>query len=520
MMLSLFLSRVLGIGREMIIAAKFGMTVQTDAYILAFLIPDLLFFLIAGGALSSAFIPVFSEYLHTGRKDEAWKVFSVVVTFMSIVVGALILLAWIFALPLAHLVAPGKLQSVDPHEVDAVMALIAHMSRIVLPAQYAFFIGGVLFGTLYAHQKFAAPGLGPNIYNLGIIFGALALAPFFLPGQIGMSWGALTGAAIGNLLVPLYAMRSIGAKFTPSLEISHPGVKKVFRLMLPVVLGLSLPGVYALIMQAFGSYFQAGANGWLNTSNRLMQAPLGIFGQSLAIAVFPALTQFFAQNRMDLFRSQLGSTMRTVLYLTIPITTFLFVLAPEIVSLFFEHGKFTAIDTEATAALLRMFSIGVAAWCLHPVLMRGFFAVQSPTAPIVLGTVATGVFVGLTFLLMRTPLGIRGLPLASSISAILLVAMLLAAVSKRVGAIDFPALGAALAKSTAASVVMGALFWAGGTFLPTARGGPGHTLFLGLGLTLVGLVGAWAYYFATRAMGMPEVATVDRVLAKLDRRKR
>lgn len=519
MMLSLFLSRVLGIGREMIIAAKFGMTVQTDAYILAFLIPDLLFFLIAGGALSSAFIPVFSEYLHTDRKDEAWKVFSVVVTFMSIVVGALILLAWIFALPLAHLVAPGKLHSVDPHEVDAVMALIAHMSRIVLPAQYAFFIGGVLFGTLYAHQKFAAPGLGPNIYNLGIIFGALALAPFFLPGQIGMSWGALTGAAIGNLLVPLYAMRSIGAKFTPSLEISHPGVKKVFRLMLPVVLGLSLPGVYALIMQAFGSYFQAGANGWLNTSNRLMQAPLGIFGQSLAIAVFPALTQFFAQNRMDLFRSQLGSTMRTVLYLTIPITTFLFVLAPEIVSLFFEHGRFTAIDTEATAALLRMFSIGVAAWCLHPVLMRGFFAVQSPTAPIVLGTVATGVFVGLTFLLMRTPLGIRGLPLASSISAILLVAMLLVAVSKRVGAIDFPALGATLAKSTAASVVMGALFWVGGTLLPTARG-PGHTLFLGLGLTLVGLVGAWAYYFATRAMGMPEVATVDRVLARLDRRKR
>ena len=519
MMLSLFLSRVLGIVREMIIAAKFGMTVETDAYKLAFSVPDLLFFLIAGGALSSAFIPVFSEYLHTDREDEAWKIFSVVVTFMSLLVGALIAVAWVFALPLAHLIAPGKMQSVPPEQAEHVMELIAHMSRIVLPAQFAFFIGGILFGTLYARQRFAAPGLGPNIYNLGIIFGAVALSSLFNPGVIGMSWGALIGAILGNLLVPLLAMRAVGAHFKPSLDLSHPGVKKVFRLMLPVVLGLSLPGVYALIMQAFGSYFTPGANSWLDTSNKLMQAPLGIFGQSLAIAVFPALTQFYAQDRMDLFRNQLNGTMRTVLYLTLPVSTLLFVLAPEVVALFFQHGKFTPEDTVATAGLLRMFSIGIAAWCLHPVLMRGFFAVQSPKQPIVLGTIATALFVTLTATLMRTPLALQALPLASSISAIALIAMLLVAASRRLGGIDFVGLGSTAGKALVGCGAMGLLLWLGATVFPVVPG-PGRTPALAAEVLLISLVGAWAYYFVTKAFKMPEAATVDRALARLDRRKK
>ncbi len=518
MMLSLFLSRVLGIVREMIIAGKFGMTVETDAYKLAFSVPDLLFFLIAGGALSSAFIPVFSEYLHTDREDEAWKVFSVVVTFMSLLVGTLIAVLWVFALPLAHVIAPGKMASVPPEQAEYVMQLIAQMSRIVLPAQFAFFIGGILFGTLYARQRFAAPGLGPNIYNLGIIFGAVVLSSLFTPGVIGMSWGALIGAIIGNLAVPLIAMRAVGARYKPSLDLSHPGVKKVFRLMLPVVLGLSLPGVYALIMQAFGSYFVAGANSWLDTANKLMQAPLGIFGQSLAIAVFPALTQFYAQERMDLFRSQLNGTLRTVLYITLPISALLFAMAPEIVALFFEHGRFTPGDTVATAGLLRMFSIGIAAWCLHPVLMRGFFAVQSPKQPIVLGTIATALFVGLTATLMRTPLALQALPLASSISAIALIAMLLVAASRRVGGIDFAGLGATAGKAGVACVAMGAILALGAALFP-AVAGPWHTAALALEVCVISLVGAWVYYFTTKALKMPEAATIDRALARLNRRR-
>ncbi|MFN8218731.1 MAG: murein biosynthesis integral membrane protein MurJ [Fimbriimonadales bacterium] len=504
MFASLFLSRVLGILRDTVMAAKFGVGAETDAYRLAFQIPDLIFFAVAGGALSSAFIPVFSEFLHTDREEDAWKLFSVVVTLMSIIVIAFIALAWIFALPLAHVIAPGKSEQLLP--------LIAHMSRIVLPAQYAFFIGGLMFGTLYARQRFAAPGLAPNIYNLGIIFGAVFLSGYFTVGVIGMSWGAMLGAVVGNFVVPFYVMRKLGAKFSPSLDLKHPGVKKVFKLMLPVVLGLSLPGVYGLIMQAFGSYYKDGINTALDLSNKLMQAPLGIFGQSLALAVFPALTQFFAQTRMDMFRNQLGSTLRTVLYLTIPISVAMFILAPEIVALAYQYGKARNADLPALVSCLRMFSFGIFAWCMHPVLMRGFFAVQQSVLPVILGTVTTAIFLGLVYGLRGTSLSYLALPLSSSISAIALVIMLSLGVRSTIGGLDMRGLGVTLLKSALASVAMGLFVWAAVAYTPAGGTGIGRNAVAAAKLFGFGAVGAWLYYFLTKKMGMPETAYIARAM--------
>src|SRR5690606_36967450 len=161
---------------------------------------------------------------------------------------------------------------------------------------------GIMFGTLYARQVFAVPGLGPNIYNIGIIFGGLFLAGFFLEGVQGLSWGALIGAFIGNLLIPLLVMRRMQSEYRLVFDLQHPGVRKVFKLMAPVVLALSLPGVFALILQAFSTYYADGVNTAMNVANRLMQAPLGVFGQALALAAFPALAQFFAQGKMEMFR--------------------------------------------------------------------------------------------------------------------------------------------------------------------------------------------------------------------------
>jgi putative peptidoglycan lipid II flippase len=508
MMASLLLSRFLGIVRDMVMAAQFGRGADTDAYRLAFQIPDLLFFLIAGGALSSAFIPVFSEYLHTDREDEAWKVFSVVVTIMSIVITLFIVFAWIFADPLTRIVAPYKSAELIP--------LISHMSRIVLPAQFAFFIGGIMFGTLYARQRFVAPGLGPNIYNLGIIFGALVLSHFFVPGIIGMSWGALAGAMIGNLAVPLVVMRALGSRFRPSLELSHPGVKKVFRLMLPVVLGLSLPGVYGMVMQAVGTGYAIGINTALDLSNKLMQAPLGIFGQSLAIAVFPALTQFFAQQRMDLYRRQLEGTLRTVLYITLPISALMIIMSPEIVTAVFEYGKFKQADTAATARCLQMFGIGVTAWCLHPVLMRAFFALQRTVTPILIGTAATALFIVLVVTLQHTALDYQALPLASSLSAIALVITMLIAVARSAEGLDILGIMRTAAKALVAACLMSVVLYLGLVLLPVGQG-HGRNVWAAVKVFGVGLVAAWVYYFVTRMLGMPETAYVDKALARVSR---
>lgn len=509
MMLSLVMSRFLGLIRDIVQAHIFGVSAQTDAYRLAFQIPDLLFFLIAGGALSSAFIPVFSEYLHTGKEKEAWKVFSVVTTVMSIIVIAFIIVAWIFAPQLARLVAPGK-----PEEL---MPLIIYMSRIVLPAQFAFFIGGIMFGTLYAKQVFSVPGLGPNIYNIGIIFGAMFLSTMTTVPIVGMSWGALIGAGIGNLLIPMLAMRKIGVQFTPSLDLSHPGVKKVFRLMAPVVLGLSLPGVYALIMQAFGSYYEIGVNTWLEYSNKLMQMPLGVFGQALAIAIFPALSQFFAQGRMDMFRNQLSLTLRQVLFLTVPVAVFMALAATPMIAALYQGKEFTAEDTRQVANSLILFSIGIPAWCLHPVLMRAFFAVQDTKTPIILGTLTTFLFVGLIYALTPTGLGFLVLPLAGSISAIALVIALLGYAHAKVGQIDLKGLFLTLGKSVFASLAFALVTWLV-LISPLGSVSTGDKLTSVLALLLIALPGGAAYIWVSRLLKMPESKYVDRAFARFTKK--
>lgn len=519
MMVSLLLSRVLGLVRDSIIAAKFGGNLDlTDAFRLAFSVPDLLFFLIAGGALSSAFIPVFSEYLHTDREEDAWKVFSVVASVMAIVTVTFIVLAMIFAEPLVHLTGGGL---ADPQRhTPGLIALTAHMSRIVLPTQFAFLIGGLMFGTLYARQMFAVPGLGPNIYNLGTITGALVLSQFFSPGIVGMSWGALVGAMIGNLVIPGLAMAKMGARYRFSLDFQHPGVKKVFKLMLPVVLGLSLPGVYALIMMGFGSYFQSGTNTALEFSNKLMQAPLGVFGQSLAIGVFPALTQFFAQGRMDLVREQLSKTMGTVVYLTVPVAVFMAVMALPISAAMFRQGGFSLEATRQVAVCLQWFAIGIPAWCLHPVLMRGFFAIQDTKTPIVIGTMTTVIFVALVFLLKSTPLSYQALPLASSLSALVLVVVLTTAVKKKMGGLDvapvISTLGKSLIGSIPVAIVAGLV-----AFTPLAEKIVGSKLAQLGSVSVVFVVAFWGYFLVTKAFKMSETEYVtratDRIRKKIGR---
>ncbi len=505
MVASLFLSRVLGFVRDMVITARFGQDALTDAYYASFQIPDLLFYLIAGGALSSAFIPVFSEYIHTDREEDAWKVFSVVITVMSAVVLVFIGFSWVFAEPLVHVVAP-KLP-------EASVPLVAEMSRILVPAQYAFFIGGIMLGTLYARNVFSVPGLAPNVYNIGIIVGALVVSNVVVPGVVGMSWGALVGAFIGNIVIPLFVIRKLGARFTPSFDTSHEGVRKVFRLMLPVVLGLSLPGVFAWILRAYASFYPEGIISAMEQANRLMQAPLGVFGQALALAAFPVLSQFFAQGKMDLFADQLNRSLRTVVFLSMPVAV-LFVVVPDpIVRALYLRGSFTLADAENTASALRMFGIGVAAWCIQPVLMRAYFSVQKTWPPVLMGTLTTGVFALSSWLLIQADYGFQSLPIAASLAAVFLAVMMLWTVNKGICKIDFAGFGATALKSLVAGGAASAFAWGA---LEVAKPVEGSLANFGL-LALVCLVlvcAAWVYYFAARLLKMPETETVSRALKR------
>ena len=514
-MASLFLSRFLGLFRDMVIANKFGTTHATDAYTAAFQLPDLIFYLIAGGALAAAFIPVFSEYLHTGREKEAWKIFSSVTTVIAVSITFLVILAMIFAVPLVHVMAGGA-------EKEGIVPLVALISRIVLPAQIAFFLGGgLMLGVLYSMQRFAVPGLGPNIYNIGIIFGAVVLAYFFKEGVVGMAFGALIGAYLGNLVIPAWEIKRAGGHFRPSFDLSHPGVKKVFKLMVPVILGLSLPGVYPVILRSFASYYPHGLS-TIYYSNLLMQAPIGVLGQSLAIAIFPALSQFYAEQRMDMYRRQVASTMRTVIYLTLPVSAFMAVAAPQIVAGLYQHGKFTAEDATNVATLLQWFCVGIMAWCLHPIITRAFYAIHNSLIPTIIGTIITAFFVGSVYALKGTSLGMLALPVSSSLSAILLAITMVAFLVKKIGGLDVSGLLVTFVKSAVGTAVMVGITW---LVLQTpvghlAESHSGGQRILGLLLILLlAAPGMLVYLGVTKLMKMPECSYLDRMLSRLRGKK-
>lgn len=505
MMISLLLSRVLGLIRESIATGQFGVSAETDAYVLSFQIPDLLFFLVAGGALSAAFIPIFTEYLHTKGEEEAWELFSNVATIMTVFVTGLILIAWVAAPQITSLIAPTKSPEVQ--------AMVTYMSRIVLPSQLAFFIGGLMMGTLYARQIFTVPGLGPNIYNIGIITGALVVSQFVTPSVSGMSWGALVGAFIGNIFVPLLAIRALGARYRFTMNFRHEGVRRVFKLMAPVVLGLSLPGVFGILLQYFGGFFSDGVNTALNLSNRLMQAPLAIFGQSLAIGVFPALAQFYATQRMDMFRDQLGRTLRLTLFLATPFATIMVVAPADIIRLMYEHGEFTAENTALTAPVLAAFALGIAAWCVQPVIMRAYFALQRPVPPIIMGTIATAIFLGVSYGVVSSKSNYTLLPLAGSAAAIALAIILIIMIRRDVDGLDIGGLIKTFALSVLASFGAAGVFWCGMRGLDFI-GFTRNKIGVIVGCLVFGFLAAGIYYLLSRALKMPESDYLDRALNK------
>lgn len=506
----LLLSRVLGLARDTVMGYQFGINNATDSYRIAFTIPDTIFYLVAGGGLSSAFLPVFSEFLYTNRPKQAWRFFSVIVCLCSLVILALIGIAWAYAPQIAAFMGDGKPAST--------IAEAAAMSRILLPMQYAFMIGSVLIGVLYAHKRFIVPGLAPNVYNVGLILGGLLLPGLAGMGIESMAWGALVGAVVGNLVIPAYSVfRLPGRSFTPCLDVKTEGVSKFAKLFLPTILGFSLPSLCAMIAQKFASNYAEGTNTIMFYSTNLMQVPHGIFGQSLALAAFPVLAQFAAQKRMDLYRNQLNRTLRTILYLALPSSALLAATAPQVTDLIYGYGKAGAqarAELALVAESLQIFTIGIWAWCLQPLLMRAFYSLHQSLRPVLISTAMTGLFIGIAATFQNTPLGFRILPWASNLAAIALTLALLFSLQKQVGSLGLSSLLATFAKAGIASAAAGAAAWGAFAALP-----PMGKLPLAITFLVVCSAAGWIFYFITRAFGMPETEYVHRAMRKLNRSK-
>ena len=519
MVAAIFLSRVLGIVRDMVVGYFFGaqVSIVADAYKAAFSLPDLFYFLIAGGALSSAFIPVFTEYITKGDEENAWKVFSVFGTAIALGLTVVIIVGELFTEFFIGLLVPGF----PPDK----LALTVSLTRIIFPAQICFFVGGLMMSTLYVRNQFLMPALGPVVYNVAIIVGGIIGGVFFGPyqGIYGLAWGVVIGAFVGNVLMQLWAIRRAGVRYRPSLEIRHPGVVKAFKLMLPVILGLSLPQLCVILTRPFASYLEQGSITWLDNANKIMQMPLGIFAQALSVAIFPTLSRLAAENDMRGLRNQFSLGFRSILFLTIPSSVLIIVLAEPITAVLFQRGRWTWGDTEATAMATVFFSIAIFAVSGQAIVNRGFYSMQNSVIPAAVGLGATALYLVMNWFLVRTPLAHNGLALSFSISMILSMFVLLYLLRKRIGGINGAEIAHSVSRVMLAAAVMGLFTWACRTLLDgqlKAYGPHGmSTPLTMLELAVCSIVGLGVYLVWVKLLRVPEAEFVlDLVRRRLKRK--
>lgn len=403
-MASVLASRVLGFFREWTVAHQIGSNAVTDAYYAAFTLPDFLNYLVAAGALSVTFIPVFAQYVAENREEEGWRVFSTVITFMGLVLAALVVAGEIFAPQLVNFIAPGL-------DLDA-KERVVFLTRLMLPAQICFYLGGVLTAVQYAKGQFVVPSIAPIIYNLGIILGGILLSSRI--GITGFAVGVLAGALLGNFLLQIYGAARAGARFTPNLNLRHPGFRQFIKLSIPIMLALSLVLADDWIIRWFGSYLVPASITWLSYAKTLMRVPLGVVGQAVGVAAFPFLAQLYSEKKFEELNQTLNTTLKGVILLLVPFSALTVALSQPLVHFVFSHTRLTGTDLEATASTLAFFSIGMFAWGIQGILARAFYAARDTLTPAVVGTAFTFLSLPVYWALVRSSQHL-GLALASSI---------------------------------------------------------------------------------------------------------
>jgi len=517
MMAAVLISRILGLVRDRVIAMKFGQGPDTDAYNAAFTVPDLLSYVIAGGAISSAVIPVFTEYIHAGKHRQAWRIFSVVTIVTTWSVSAFIVIGELFAWYLVAKLNPGyKFAPNIPRTV--------FLTRILLPAQICFFLGGLMMGVLQTKDVFFGQAIGPIIYNLGIIFGGTVLFRFGpADNKIAvLCWGALIGAFLGNIVIQWALIRRVGGYFVAkSLRVLladkdvKNGSKQVWIMMLPILLGVALPQIAAITNKYFASYLTGGAQSALMNANRMMQVPLGVFAQATAIAIFPTMAAQYAQRDIAALRSTTNYGLRFIFFMTVPASALMIVLSLPIVQLLLQSGKYTEINARDAAAALQYYSIGIFAWSGHSILARAFYSVKNTKVPVIVGTIATLMFVPMNRPLMEI-LGFRGLALATTIASALNMFALLILIRVRLRGIEGGKLLTSVTKTLIASLAAAAasrfIYRAIWSHMNHETHVFSHALFI---LAVCLGAGTAIYLGACSAMRMDEMSSLMRLMDRM-----
>jgi putative peptidoglycan lipid II flippase len=450
-------SRLLGVAREVVLAALFGAGTAMDAFNVAFRIPNLLRDLFAEGAMTAAFVPTFTKTLADKGRDAAWRLGSLVINALLIVTGVLVVLGIVFAEPITHAIAAGDEFAAVPGKLE----LTAFLTRIMLPFLTTVAVAVAMMGMLNSLHRFFVPALSPAMFNVATILCAFLLVPVMpligLPGIAAIAFATLLGG-LGQILVQWPLLRREGFRYRPIVDFTDPDLRQILRLMGPGTLGVAAVQINVFVNTILATSEQEGAVSWLSYAFRLMYLPIGLFGVSIATASLPDIARHAAAADRAAMRRTIAGGLRLMLMLNVPATIGLIVLAGPIVSFLLERGQFTASDTAATAAALAFYAPGLLGYSAVKIASPSFYSLGDARTPVTISVLTVAANLALNITLAKL-IGYTGLALGTALAAVLNASTLLVLLSRRLDGLETRATAIAFAKILAASTLMGLAAW-------------------------------------------------------------
>ncbi|MFA6048231.1 MAG: murein biosynthesis integral membrane protein MurJ [Parcubacteria group bacterium] len=440
-------SRGLGLIRDSLLASTFSAGDVLDSYYAAFRIPDLIYNLLILGALSAAFIPVFTSLISRDKKKEAWEMANGIVNLAMFLIITLSLVFAIFAPYIMKIITPGF----SPEK----LAQTVMLTRIMFLSPLFLGLSGVFGGILTSYKRFLIYSIAPLFYNLGIIIGVLVFVKFW--GPIGLAWGVVFGALM-HMLIQYPAAKSLGYKhsWTFRAHFSNHEIRRVGKLMIPRTLGIAVNQVNLFVITIFASTLASGSLAIVNFAQNLQGVALGLFGSSFAIAVFPTLSAIHAKKDYNEFARTFSRTFRQILFFVIPISVFMLLLRAQLVRIILGHGKFDWEDTVLTFQALGIFSLSLFAQCLIPLLARAFYSMHDTKTPFYIALVSEAVNISaVLILLMKYHLGVVGLAAAFSLANLVQMMILLFVLRARFENLDDKRILKSVFKIGVASIFFG-----------------------------------------------------------------
>lgn len=496
-------SRLLGLVRTVAIAHQYGTSPNLDAYFVAFRLPDLIFQLLAGATLGSAFIPTFARVLNDRGEREAWRLASSVMNLVFVATLALAVIGLLIAPIVVPATAPGLGDETGQHR--ELTNLAVDLTRIMMISPVLFAISGMFMGILNARHHFLGPALAPVFYNLAIIAGAL------ISDSVRVLAFAVVIGAVLHLAVQVPALRLVGMRWAPLWDWKDRAVREVGRLMGPRVVGLGAYHLNFIIATFFASTVGTGAISAVNYAWLVVMTPLGLFGMAISTAAFPRMAAQAARGEADL-RDTVSSSLRLILYLTVPASVGLMILAAPLTAFLLQSGAFGSASSSLVVSAMVFYALALFAHAGIEILSRGFYALSDTRTPVGFAVLSMAVNLVLSPLLV-IPFGIKGLAISLSLAAIVEFALLARALLARLPGVDAAEMASSVARTLAGTVLMAEVIalWLAALRLAglldlSDRAEAGLALAGGVG------IGAGVYFLVTRALWSEEAEVLLRRL--------